>query len=173
MRTILSLNELIFYPSSFLYYNAHKPVYQLLSNVFISILFLPYVYYHFSIRIFTQHKTYIINSEILILKFFIGFLVSHILFYSTIPKLNFQKNKSYTQTLSGMAFIASSCFSYMIFFIRSLYAAKMSSQNIQSNLHCLSSGRRNLPISITPFTTFLSILNLIYSLLFYPVQILW
>lgn len=46
-----------------------------------------------------------------------------------------------------MAFIASSCFPYMIFFIRFLYAAKMSSKNIQSNLHCLSSGRRNLPIS--------------------------
>ena len=37
MCTILSLNELIFYPNSFLYYNAHEPVYQLLADAFYKI----------------------------------------------------------------------------------------------------------------------------------------
>lgn len=76
------------------------------------------------------------------------FSVPYIVFFSTLPKLNFSKSKSHTQTLSGMASIASPFFLYMIFFIRFLYAAKISSKNMQSSLHCLSFGRRNLPISI-------------------------
>ena len=37
MHTTLSLNELLFYLSSFLYYNAPKPVYQLLADAFYKI----------------------------------------------------------------------------------------------------------------------------------------